>query len=170
MLDEDDQRPPRQLSWKAQREHLHDLPAHLARMALFDLNTGLRDEPLCNLRWEWEVRLEDLGFSVFVVPKRYVKGRKADRVVVCNTVAQSIIESARGMHADSVFVYSQRVKKPKYGPIGTMNNTAWQNGGSAAGLATSGRTTCGTRSACGCVRRASPRRRARTSSGTRARG
>lgn len=130
----DDQRPPRQLSWKQQREHLSDLPAHLGRMALFDLNSGLRDEPLCNLRWDWEVRLEDLGFSVFVVPKRYVKGRKADRVVVCNSVAQSIVESVRGQHPEFVFVYSQRVKKPKYGPIETMNNTAWQNWRARRGL------------------------------------
>ena len=126
MLPQEDQRPPMQLSWKEQREHLHKLPAHLARLALFDLNTGLRDEPLCNLRWEWEVPLLDLGYSVFVVPKRYVKGRKQDRVVVCNSVAQSIIESVRGMHAEFVFVYSQAVEKPRYRPIETMNNTAWQ--------------------------------------------
>ena len=126
MLPQEDQRPPMQLSWKEQREHLHKLPAHLARLALFDLNTGLRDEPLCNLRWDWEVPLPDLGFSVFVVPKRYVKGRKQDRVVVCNSVAQSIIESVRGMDAEFVFVYSQAVEKPCYRPIETMNNTAWQ--------------------------------------------
>jgi integrase len=134
MLPLDDERPPMQLTWKDQREHLHDLPAHLARIALFDLNTGLRDEPLCKLRWSWEVQLEELGFSVFVVPKRYVKGRKKDRVVVCNSVAQSIIESVRGMHPEFVFVYSQYVKKPKYRPIETLNNTAWQKWRARRGL------------------------------------
>jgi integrase len=134
MLPEDDEREPMQLAWKEQRENLPGLPAHLARMALFDLNTGLRDEPLCNLRWRWEVRLPELGFSVFVVPRRYVKGRKADRVLVCNSVAQSIIESVRGMHPEYVFVYSQRVKTPKYRPIATMNNTAWQNWRASCGL------------------------------------
>lgn len=134
MLPEDDERQPVQLSWKQQREHLHKLPAHLARMALFDLNTGVRDEPLCNLRWEWEVQLEDLGFSVFVVPRRYVKGRKADRVLVCNSVAQSIIESVRGLHPKFVFVFSQAVKEPRYRPIETVNNTAWQKWRKRCGL------------------------------------
>lgn len=143
MLDEDDGRPAMQLTWKQQREHLQKLASHIGRMALFDLNTGLRDEPLCNLQWEWEVQLEQLGFSVFVVPRRYVKGRKQDRVVVCNSVAQSIIESVRGMHEKYVFVYRHnfdRGKRPnpkaKYAarPIGTLNNTAWQKWRDRCGL------------------------------------
>jgi len=132
----DDEREPLQLTWPGQRTLLRELPAHLARMALFDLNTGLRDEPLCRLRWEWEVRLAELGFSVFVVPKRYVKGRKRDRVVVCNSVAQSVIEAVRGQHPDFVFVYSairKEGKAPRYRPIDTMHNTAWQNGRERAG-------------------------------------
>lgn len=143
MLDEDDGRPAMQLSWKQQREHLPNLATHLGRMSLFDLNTGLRDEPLCQLRWAWEVQLEQLGFSVFVVPRKYVKGRKQDRVVVCNSVAQSIIESVRGMDPEFVFVYRHnfdRGKRPnpkaKYEarPIGTMNNTAWQKWRERSGL------------------------------------
>lgn len=134
MLSQDDEREPMQLEWKQQREHLHKLPAHLARMALFDLNTGVRDEAVCNLRWQWEVQLPEHGFSVFVVPKRYVKGRKRERVIVCNSVAQSIIESVRGMHPEFVFVYSRRVKKPKYRPIETMDNTAWQGWRARSGL------------------------------------
>jgi integrase len=143
MLDEDDGRPAMQLTWKQQREHLPKLASHLGRMALFDLNTGLRDEPLCNLRWEWELKLEQLGFSVFVVPRRYVKGRKQDRVLVCNSVAQSIIESVRGMHPEFVFVYRHnfdRGKRPnpeaeyEARPIETVNNTAWQKWRERCGL------------------------------------
>ena len=143
MLPLADERAPQQLAWKDQREHLQKLPAHLARMALFDLQNGARDEVVCNLRWHWEVRLEQLGFSVFVVPKRYVKGRKQDRVLVCNSVAQSIIESVRGMHPEFVFVYRHnfdRGKKPnpkaeyKARPIETMNNTAWQKWRDRCGL------------------------------------
>jgi integrase len=136
-LPQDDAREPVQISWRDQREHLAKLPAHLGRMVLFDLNTGARDEALCNLRWSWEVRLPDLGFSVFVVPRRWVKGRKRDRVLVCNTVAQSIIESVRGQHEEFVFVYSQIRKagrKPKYRPVETMNNTAWQKWRARCGL------------------------------------
>ncbi|HZF80319.1 MAG TPA: hypothetical protein VEZ89_11070 [Rubrivivax sp.] len=43
------------------------LPAHLARTALFKLNTGARDDVVCNLRWDWEIRVPELGISVFEV-------------------------------------------------------------------------------------------------------
>lgn len=134
-----EEREPLQLTWPGQRVLLPQFPPHLARMALFDLNAGLRDEPLCNLRWKWEVQLPELGFSVFVVPRRWVKGRKHDRVVVCNSVAQSVIESVRGQHPEFVFVYSairKEGKKPRYRPIGTMHNTAWQKGRKRAGWET----------------------------------
>lgn len=122
-----DEREPRQLTWKQQRESLPALPPHLGRMALFDLNTGARDAVVCGLRWAWEIKVPELGISVFDVPRKTVKGKKRSRILVCNSVAQSIIESVRGQHEDYVFVYSQQLKKPKYRPIETMNNTAWQN-------------------------------------------
>lgn len=144
MLPLTDQRPPRPLMWAEQRKLLPCLPDHLAEMALFDLNTGARDEVVCNLQWSWEVPIPQLGISVFVVPKEHVKGeekRKTDRVLVCNTVAQSIVERQRGKHETHVFVYRrERVKnkhlEPKmaYRPVEVMNNTAWQNGRKKAGL------------------------------------
>jgi integrase len=144
MLELTDQRPPHPIMWEDQRKLLPALPYHLAEMALFDLNTGVRDEVVCNLRWEWEVPIPQLGISVFVVPKEYVKAeekRKTDRVLVCNTVAQSVIERQRGKHETHVFVYRrERVKnthldpKMAYQPIETINNTAWQNGRRKAGL------------------------------------
>jgi len=48
-------RKPYPLEWEEQRRLLQELPPHLERMALFDLNTGLRDQELCQLRWSWEV-------------------------------------------------------------------------------------------------------------------
>ena len=38
------QREPQHLTWGQQRALLPRLPDHLARMALFDLNTGVRDD------------------------------------------------------------------------------------------------------------------------------
>ena len=110
------------------------MPDHLARMALFDLNTGVRDNVVCNLRWGWEVWIEELRRSVFIVPKQHVKSRKASAAVVCNSVAQSIIESVRGQDSEFVFVYSERRKKCQPGPVETMNNTAWQRARKEAGL------------------------------------
>ncbi len=52
---------------------------------------------------------------------------------MCNSVAQSVIDALRGKHEEFVFVYRrERMKNTDlaptmpYGPIGTMNNTAWQ--------------------------------------------
>lgn len=41
---------PRPITWAEQRALLPALPDHLARMALFVLNTGVRDDVVCSLR------------------------------------------------------------------------------------------------------------------------
>ena len=135
------QREPRPITWAEQRRLLPSLPDHLARMSLFILNTGVRDDVVCNLRWEWEIRVPELGMSVFEVPREHVKGRRQTRVVVCNGVAQSVVEGARGQHAEFVFVWRrERVKNidrtpaMQYRPIEAMNNTGWQNARRSAGL------------------------------------
>lgn len=133
------QREPRPIGWPEQRRLLPLLPPHLARMALFTLNTGARDDVVCSLQWEWEIAVPELGISVFEVPASRVKGRRRSRLLVCNSVAQSVIEAARGEHEHNVFSY-QRLKKdgnPGKGErhaIETMNNTAWQRARQEAGL------------------------------------
>jgi integrase len=135
------QREPRPISWAEQRRLLPRLPQHLARMSLFTLNTGVRDDVVCSLRWAWEIKVPDLGISVFEVPREHVKGRRRNRVVVCNSVAQSVIDSVRGQHEDFVFVYRrERVTNTDtppamaYHAVGTMNNTAWQRARKQAGV------------------------------------
>jgi integrase len=143
-LDLEDQRPPKPITWAEQKVLMPVLPTHLAKMVLFDLQTGLRENVVCQLRWEWEVRVplgDGLIVSAFVVPKKHVKGRKSARVVVCNTVAQSIIDGERGKHPDRVFTYRRERTKHlnrepvmPYRPIGSMNNTAWCRGRTEAEL------------------------------------
>lgn len=135
------QREPMPISWPQQRLLLPKLPDHLGRMSLFILNTGVRDDVACSLRWEWEIPVPELGISVFEVPRRHVKGRKVSLLVVCNSVAQSVVEACRGRHPEFVFVYRrERVKNVDqapampYRPIQTINNTGWQNARKAAGL------------------------------------
>ena len=137
------QREPQPISWKEQRKLLPLLPPHLARMALFTLNTGVRDDVVVNLQWDWEIRLDlgDVECSVFEVPKEHVKGRRSVRYVVCNSVAQSVVESVRGQHDAFVFVWRrERVKNldedpvMPYRPVNSMNNTAWQTARKKAGL------------------------------------
>jgi integrase len=121
------QREPRPITWAEQRRILPLLPDHLGRMVLFDLNTGARDGVVCGLKWEWEIPILELGASVFSIPRESVKGRKRDRNLVCNPVAQSVIESVRGQHPEYVFAY-------RGNRIETMNNTAWQRARRKAGI------------------------------------
>lgn len=136
------QRPPRPITWPEQEALLSVLPPHLQDMSLFCLNTGVRDNVACQLRWAWEVILPEFGnASVFLIPKEYVKGRKKEGVIICNSMAQALIDKCRGKHKEFVFVYRrERVKNfnvptlMDYRPIQTMNNTAWQNARTKAGL------------------------------------
>lgn len=141
MLPLTDQRPPRPISWCEQDKLLSVLPPHLSDMALFVLNTGLRNAVVCNLRWQWEAKvpLDGQKVSVFVVPRKYVKGRKRERVVVCNTVAQHLVDRQRGRHEEFVFTYykqvtNDRLKSPSYQPTQSMYNTAWKTARQKADL------------------------------------
>lgn len=121
------QREPQPITWAEQRRIMPLLPDHLAKMVLFDLNTGARDEVVCGLKWEWEIPIPELGVSVFDIPRENVKGRKRGRVLVLNTVAQSVIETQRGK--DDVYVFPYRGHR-----IETMNNNAWQRARRLAGM------------------------------------
>lgn len=135
------QREPRPISWAEQERLLAALPPHLRAMALFVLNTGVRNRVACNLRWAWEIPVPELGVSVFEVPAAYVKGRRRARAIVCNSVAQRLVEEARGRHPEFVFVWRRErvtatAEPPRmaYRPIETMHNTAWQRARKVAGL------------------------------------
>ena len=81
LLADTDRRPPHPLSWEEQSALFQCLPDYLAQMALFAVNTGCRDQEICTLRWEWEVKVPELGTSVFIVPGQRVKNGD-DRLVV----------------------------------------------------------------------------------------
>ncbi|WP_323026654.1 tyrosine-type recombinase/integrase [Castellaniella sp.] len=139
LLDESDKRPPRPLAWAEQPQLLAQLPDHLAAMALFDLNSGVREDVICSLRWEWEARVllrKDLMISVFVVPRDHVKGRKQERVLICNSIAQRIVDEQRSLHPEYVFTYPSpkgRGKVERH-PVQHINNSAWQKARARAGL------------------------------------
>lgn len=114
------------LSWKEQDRLLHGMPRHLADAVLYAVNTGCREQEICQLRWDWEVKIPDMGISVFVLPESYTKTR-TERVVVLNCVARRIIEGRRGINETYVFTYRDR-------PMGALNNTAWRRAWRKAGL------------------------------------
>jgi integrase len=95
-------------------------------MCLFKVNTGTRDQEVCQLRWDWEVQVPELNTSVFLVPGEFVKNRE-DRLIVLNRVAKSVVDEVRGQHEEYVFIYRGK-------PIFQMNNTAWQRARREIGL------------------------------------
>ena len=66
-------------------------------MALFKVNTGCREQEVCGLRWDYEVKVPELNTSAFLIPKEQVKNGE-ERLVVLNRVAKSVVESLRGLH------------------------------------------------------------------------
>ena len=130
-----DKRAPYPLSRDEQAALFQELPDYLARMSLFKVNTGLREQEVCGLKWTDEVEVPELNTSVFLIEGDKVKNGQ-DRLVVLNRVARSVIDSVRGQHPEYVFVRFPKPKKseagephvPKKGlPLTSMNTTAWQN-------------------------------------------
>ena len=126
VLPETGRRSAYPLSWEEQGYLLRALPAHLASMALYKMNSGCREQEVCRLRWDWEVKVPELSTSVFLIPLDFggrrpnsgVKNRE-DRLVLLNSVALSVIEAQRGVHDAWVFPYKGKV-------LAKMNGGAWK--------------------------------------------
>ena len=119
-------RPPYPITWEEQDRLFPKLSARLGRMALFAVNTGLRESNACGLEWAWEVPVPEVGRSVFVIPPEAFKSKRA-HVVILNDAAWSIVQAQRGL--DPIWVFPHRGR-----PMSTMNNTAWQRVRREAGL------------------------------------
>jgi len=121
-----DARKPYPLSWEEQTRLFKELPDHLARMALYKVNTGCREQEVCSLQWGWEGEVPELETSVFIIPETLVKNGE-ERLVVLNRTAMSIVNDVRGKHRKYVFTYNgKRIRK--------MNTAAWRKGRLRAGL------------------------------------
>jgi integrase len=114
----ENRRLPYPITWEEQDRLFAKLPARITRMALFAVNTGLRESNLCGLEWAWEVAVPEVGRSVFVIPPQAFKSKRA-HVVILNDVAWSIVQEQRGKHPIWVFPYRGKA-------VRTINNTAWQ--------------------------------------------
>jgi integrase len=64
------------------------LPGHLQRMALYKVNTGCREQEVCQLRWDWEVNIPELETSLFILPSKdhFETKNSQERVVVLNSM------------------------------------------------------------------------------------
>jgi hypothetical protein len=111
-------REPYPLSVGEQQLLFSELAGHLKSMALFKVNTGLREQEVVNLRWAWEVKVPELDVSVFVIPRAYVKNT-IDRYVVLNRIARTAIENCRGNHPEFVFTF-------RGNPVTKFYNSGWK--------------------------------------------
>ncbi|MGQ7957634.1 tyrosine-type recombinase/integrase [Pseudomonas sp. SP16.1] len=107
-------RKPYPLSWEEQSLLFAELPDHLRRMALYKVNVGCREQEVCKLRWDWEIKVPEIGASVFLIPAEFggrgaksgVKNRD-ERLVILNDVASRVIEGQRGIDPVHVFPYGR---------------------------------------------------------------
>jgi integrase len=95
-------------------------------MCLFKVNTGCREQEVCQLRWDWEVRVPELDTSVFIIPGEQVKNRE-DRLVLLNRIAKSVVENVREIHPDYVFTYRGHA-------VSNIDDSSWKRVREAAGL------------------------------------
>lgn len=132
LLPENDKRAPRPLSWDEQESLFAELPALLKQMALFAVNTGCRDQEICQLEWSWEIKVPELCSSVFSLPGYFqnkdgeiVKVTKngEPRLVILNDIARDIIEQRRQIHDRFVFAHYYR---GDWRTMYAMNTNGWK--------------------------------------------
>ena len=126
LLADSQKRKPYPLNWAEQSALFRELPDYLEQMALFAVNTGCRDQEICNLRWAWRVNVPELNTFMFVIPGDRVKNGH-ERVVVLNRVAISVVEARLGIDREYVFTYDGH-------PITRMLTSAWRKARGRAGL------------------------------------
>jgi integrase len=121
---------PYPLEWSEQQALFAELPEHLRDMASFDVNTGLRESAVVNLRWDWEVLVPELQDTVFVCPG-WLNGKNddAEYLLVLNRESRRVLEDQRGKHPEFVFTY-------KGEPVQRMYNSAWKRAWRESGLPT----------------------------------
>jgi integrase len=119
-------RKPRPISWQEQERLLKALPSYIADMVQFALNTGLRDQEICGMKWDDECNVNGLDTTVFIISEDRAKNEH-ERIVPLNTVARSIVASRRGNKSDYVFDFEGR-------KLGRMTNKAWRKARESVGL------------------------------------
>jgi integrase len=81
---------------------------------------------VAELRWAWEIKMPEIGASVFLVPGEFTKN-ETTCLIVLNSVAQKVVDSRRGKHSTHVFGYRGK-------PIGRIHNSAWKKAWVRSGL------------------------------------
>jgi integrase len=115
----------RRIRWITQKEAerlLSELPDHLAAMARFSLETGLRQANVTGLQWSQV----DLVRKVAWIHPDQAKARKAIAVPLSDA-AIMVIRQQIGKHTLNVFTYRGE-------PVEEVNTKAWKNALKRAGI------------------------------------
>lgn len=132
--DWNDKRKPYALDADEQKRLLELLPDHLRDMTIFALNTGMRQNNVCYLRWEWERKIKELGNrSVFLIPAKHMKNRY-EALIPINRKAQAVLDSVRPLVAKAGEEHPEFVFTYKGKPVQRINNSGWRKAWRAAGL------------------------------------
>jgi integrase len=126
MVDWKDKRDPHPLTWSEQNKLFDSLPEHLRDACFYKVNTGCRQQEVCQLRWDWEFHIPELKTSVFILPGSITKNGQ-ERVVALNSVAMAMVNRQRGKNEKFVFTY-------RGSPMTKLNNTGWKNARKKVGL------------------------------------
>jgi integrase len=111
------------LTLREQQAIFSRLPASIAYVTLFAVNTGLRRSEVLSLSWEWRVQ----GHPAFIIPGSHHKNKR-DRIVVCNSIAASVLDAQKDVNPVHVFTHNDR-------PVSwTVLKYHWTRARKAAGL------------------------------------
>jgi len=99
-------RKPYVLTYDEQTKLLAKMPREAANFCLFLVNTGLRYREAAELMWSEMVE----GSPAFILAPERHKGGTDNRIVVCNSIAQKVVDDMRGM--DSKYVFGTHGTQP----------------------------------------------------------
>lgn len=111
---------------------LQELPTHLVRMMRLSVATGLREQNVTRLRWDWV----DLDRRMIVLPGEAMKNGNPHGIPL-NDEAMAVLQECAGEHAQFVFCYAPRRRdgdRSTARPISRPNNTAWKAALKRAGI------------------------------------
>ena len=98
----EDQRPPYPIIRTQEVLLMRYLSDERQQLAIWLLNTGIRQSELLNLRWSWRRFVPELDVYVFDIPGQYTKN-KQDRVLVLNSLLQAQLVDIKQTDSDFVF-------------------------------------------------------------------
>ena len=65
-------------------------------IVLFTVNTGCRNNEICQLHWSWEYYIDTLNTSAFIIPGVYTKNGEP-KLIVLNDIAKKVVNKPKAI-------------------------------------------------------------------------